>query len=144
MYIFSVILTYKKQRATGYILMYIEQLVNGFSAWYSKSFIRRDPAPRSNSLPFSTYHFWQKRYPFHIFKIFPSLLSIGYLPGTRGYVISSPGAALRAQPEGRLWMDSLRCSRPTHLSKPFVWSEGLERLPHRQWMDKYHIPRRDR
>ena len=32
MYVISVILTYKK-RATGYILMYIEKLVNGFSAW---------------------------------------------------------------------------------------------------------------
>ena len=32
MYTISVILAYKK-RATGYILMFIEQLVNGFSAW---------------------------------------------------------------------------------------------------------------
>ena len=52
MYTISVILTYKK-RATEYILMYIEQLVNGFSAWGTRNgFILRDPAPRSNSLPF--------------------------------------------------------------------------------------------
>ena len=33
MYIISVIFAYKKQRATGYNLMCIEQHVNGFSAW---------------------------------------------------------------------------------------------------------------
>ena len=39
MYIISVILTYKKQRATGYILMCIEQHVNGFSAWGTRKIL---------------------------------------------------------------------------------------------------------
>ena len=33
---------------------------------------------------------------------------------------------------------SLRCSRPTHSTKPFVYTEGLERLRRRQLVSRSH------